>query len=494
MDLSPLDRALRAARRGHHAAARTLLDEVLRFDPAHEEALLWRARAAESPAEARPFLERALAVNPDNRWAAQQLADGAGGATGGGGVDTLSCPSCGGSVTIHPERGPRAAMCAYCGSVLDLSSSRLDIIGQMDPKVGPEQPVRPGDEAVFFGENHLVMGWLAYEGWDDEDRWRWDEWQLVSDAGVPRYLSHSADEGWTIQTPVRPTPVVSARSIKMPEGRATITESGPARITAMQGEFTWRPRLGETLRVVEARRGAEHISAELTAEELEVVAGPRLTDRQVWEAFGRTEQLAALDARAEAARARRTRNRRTALLALVAAALYFVGIGYASTQGATLLSASTDFDAATATAPPPPAEGLPLDGARVALGTFDVADPAAVHELEVSAQRPPGEPDAPVAAHIQVETPTGELRTLLHIVSLSADGAPTDQSRQRFRPAERGTHTLYAYVMERSPDRLTLQTTVRSGVWGAGPFALSCGLAVLIALVLFLSGGFGRIE
>ncbi|MEL6617177.1 MAG: hypothetical protein AAFQ43_15655, partial [Bacteroidota bacterium] len=174
MTLSPLDRALSAARRGHEVAARTLLDDVLAADPANEEALLWRARVANG--DAAVYLQRALALNPDNRWAAQQLEAAGGaeavasGARGQNGTpDTLTCPNCGGSVEVHPERGSKAAMCTYCGSVLELGAQQLDIIGQMNPKERPKQPIVPGDEATFFGENHLVMGWMRYKGWDDED-------------------------------------------------------------------------------------------------------------------------------------------------------------------------------------------------------------------------------------------------------------------------------------------------------------------------------------
>ena len=495
MDLSPLDRALQAARRGHHEAARRLLDDVLASDGQNEEALLWRARVAETDADRADLLQRVVALNPDNRWAIGQLEalQGSGPASAQPISDTLSCPNCGGSVEIHPERGPKAAVCTYCGSVLELTAGRADIIGQMNPKVGPSQPVRPGDEATFFGETHLVMGWLQMEGWDDEDRWRWDEWQLVSDSGVPRYLSFSSDEGWTLQTPIRPTPKVGMMWIDTPDGKAFIKERGPARILAMQGEFTWRPGLNRTLEVVEAKTGKTHVSAETTADELEVVAGPRISERELWEAFGRDDKLKELDARIEKRKRQRRSLRAAALICFLAAGAYFMGIGWtAAKDGSTLLSQTTEFTSDLSDLQRLP----PLDGNTIVvndslvLATVDVDSPGEVYEVTVEA---PYEGDI-FASEVQVYAvdPEGEVHRLMNQLYNSKNELA--QHTVAVRPSLKGPHTLVALIREDAPDQITFTTTVRTGMWDPGPFAMACGIAFLLGIVLFLGGGFGRIE
>lgn len=504
MDLSPLDRALQAARRGHHEAARRLLDGVIASDGANEEALLWRARVAEDDADRATYLQRVVGINPDNRWAADQLEAIR---TGGTDVsqpssDTLKCPNCGGSVDLHPERGTKAVMCSYCGSVLELTAGQADIIGQMNPKVGPSHPVRPGDEATFFGENHLVMGWLQYEGWDDEDRWRWDEWQMVSDSGTPRYLSFSSDEGWTIQTPIRPTPKVGMMWIDTPDGKAFIKERGPAKIVSMQGEFTWRPQLDRTLEVVEAKAGKTHVSAETTADELEVVAGPRISERELWEAFGRTDKLEEMDARNERRRKQRRAMRLAALVCFAAAAAYFMGIGWAAAKGETIYTGSEEFVAQERDLPIP--EAPPVDPGepagtrmettireRFTVGSFAVDDPGETYEVEVNAVAPP-ELGGRAFAELFIEEPDGTLRWLASSMPTTTDDGK--QATVAFKPAQTGDHTVIANIESSSPERLTFSTTVRKGMWEPGPFAMACGLSILLGLVLFLGGGFGRIE
>ncbi|MEM0964312.1 MAG: DUF4178 domain-containing protein, partial [Bacteroidota bacterium] len=253
-------------------------------------------------------------------------------------------PNCGGQVEIHPDRGPKSVVCTHCGSVIDLTGRQLDIIGRVKTKFKPLKDIHPGAEATFDGERHLVTGWLRYKGWDSEESWTWDEWQLVSDGGVIRYLSWSPDEGFLLQTPLHPSPKVTRAGIELPEGRTPFREISPAAIKQMAGELTWRPRLDETLRVGEARRGSMQYSAELTADEIEVVGGQKLPEIAVWEAFGREDILAEMREREERAKRRRQRAARTArLLTLIALGLLAFTIWGVPRMGGTVLDVSVTY-------------------------------------------------------------------------------------------------------------------------------------------------------
>ena len=352
-ELTPLDRAIRAARRGHHEAARRLLDDVLAADPSDQRALAWRARITDDPGLKADLLRRALALHPDSRWAADQLA-----ALGDAGdaeapsrdlgdvgrraerIEHLQCPNCGGQVEVHPERGTQALACRHCGTVLDVTASQATVLGRFKKQYRPAQDIEPGAEFTWDGERHLVTGWLRYRGWDSEESWSWDEWQMVSDAGAVRYLSYASGEGFLLQTPVRPTPKVSKRGVELADGRVRFHEVSPAEITAMAGELTWRPRLGQTLRVAEGRRDGLSYSAELTADEVEVTAGPALAALDVWRALGRADKVQEIeDRRARAAGRRRTAGSLAWLwllggLALLAASALARGLGSEITQTA----------------------------------------------------------------------------------------------------------------------------------------------------------------
>ena len=68
------------AEAGHWALARRYFTQVLRIDPANEDALLWKAGLADDPRESIAYLKQVLKINPGNerakaglRWAHQRL-------------------------------------------------------------------------------------------------------------------------------------------------------------------------------------------------------------------------------------------------------------------------------------------------------------------------------------------------------------------------------------------------------------------------------------
>lgn len=488
VDLEALDRGIRAARRGHAEAARRILDEVLAADPGNEEAVLWRARAADEPAAKAHFLRRALELNPQNRWAADELealgdveasrpVPGARGAAPPARTETihhLQCPNCGGQVGVHADRGVQAAVCTHCGSVLDLTREQLEIIGSTKPNERPRVPVEPGMEGTFEGENHLVVGWLRYKGWDDEESWRWDEWQLVSDSGRVRYLSYSPDEGFLLQTPLHPTPRVTASRIELPDGNVAFKETGPAKIEALRGELTWRPRLDETLKVGEASKGGTHYSAELTAEEIEVVGGPKLTDAEVWTAFGR-DDLVERDREAKAKKARYAKLARPCWLAVVlllGAAIVTGEFGDRPIDTAFTLSRGQAED----------------------LGSFEVAEAGDVVGIRVHADL--GGSNDWTAPDVYVTEPSGARRYLftpdLWTWSSGGESESNRSATRHFRAPEPGTYGLDVELAESGVSSAGFDVRVDTGVWLARYFLFAAVVALLLGLLVRVAGGSGR--
>jgi hypothetical protein len=267
-----------------------------------------------------------IAINPDNQWAAEQLAALESGnvppssstptppkplptsATSELKVETLGCPNCGGSVEVQGGGKIQTVVCNYCGSVLDLTPEQAAILGQADPKVKPAKPIELGMEGTFFGKVHQVIGWLRYEGWDDEEKWQWDEWLLVSSEGEFHWLSYDSTDGFylykTIQ-PREPFNPLTATSIKVPGGVARVKERSPARIVALAGELPWRAKVGDEFQYLDAKRGNIVYSVEYTRDEIELLAGHRLSEAQLWKAFGREDLVSSARAQAHTQSAQR---------------------------------------------------------------------------------------------------------------------------------------------------------------------------------------------
>lgn len=104
-------KGLRAARQGLHAAAVPIFQQVVAAAPEHELAWMWLALTSDDEADKRGCLDNVTALNPNNLWAAHQLAvlngevaaDVDPFAPEKAEVEALQCPSCGGAVTLQSE-------------------------------------------------------------------------------------------------------------------------------------------------------------------------------------------------------------------------------------------------------------------------------------------------------------------------------------------------------------------------------------------------------
>ena len=303
-----LQKGIRAARRGRKEPAQRLLAQVVQAEPENEEAWLWLSRVVDSTTERATCLNRALALNPDNRWAADQLAEleaamnVAAEATTPAQpppmstqsdleVQVLQCPNCGAPLEIHGD-AIKTLVCNNCHSVLDLTAEQAAILNKADPNVTPAVPIDLGMTGKFQGEEHQVIGWLRYEGWDDEDRWQWDEWLLLSAGGAYRWLAYDAEDGFIFYRPIEPTQPFDPRAtnhIPVPGGIARVTERAPAKLVALKGELTWRATVGDRIGYLDAKLGDAVYSVEYNEEEIDLLSGRPLSPVKVWTTFGRED-------------------------------------------------------------------------------------------------------------------------------------------------------------------------------------------------------------
>jgi hypothetical protein len=70
---------------------------------------------------------------------------------------------------------------------------------------------------------------------------------------------------------------------------ARVIERAKARIVALAGELTWRGKVGDEIKYIDAKRGGNPYSVEYSREEIELLEGHRLSESQVWKAFGRED-------------------------------------------------------------------------------------------------------------------------------------------------------------------------------------------------------------
>jgi cytochrome c-type biogenesis protein CcmH/NrfG len=68
-----LQLAIRAAKEGNADSAKMMFEQILAQDKKNERAMMWMAKLSEKKSERKQWLDRVLAINPDNETARQAL-------------------------------------------------------------------------------------------------------------------------------------------------------------------------------------------------------------------------------------------------------------------------------------------------------------------------------------------------------------------------------------------------------------------------------------
>lgn len=488
-----LQKGIRAARRDAKEPARRLLGYVVQQDPDNEEAWLWLARVVETPAQRVDCLQRVLAINPENQWAAQQLTElqstpaepaapvqpPPSEPTPELELDLLQCPHCNGSLKLRSGTRARTLVCQHCNSVLDLTSDQAQIVGQLGRRYRPSMPIELGMEGAFDDRQYQVIGWLRYEGWDDEDRWRWDEWLMASSTGQFRWLSYDAEEGFLLQKEIAPTQAFNpstATSIPVPGGSAHITERSPCKIVALDGELTWQAKVGEHMRYIEAKLGELCYSVEYTQDEIELLEGRAVSDLTVWRAFGRQD----LVEKAIEDTKRKKQYMTMAGVCAVFVLLSCIGGVFTALTGRKLVS-----------------QEIHVSEAEQEVGPFEIAAPGRVHKITLRAR------GLPVNRWAVVDISVLDENDNEYYLGASEfwdeEGRDSDgywhesdlNASHLFRPETAGQYTLSVMMDEATVPSVDVQVTVKGGVW-LGRYFVIFGVLCAALCFMFMVMGSGR--
>ena len=489
-----LRKGMTAVRRGHLEPARRLLGQVVEAEPHNEMAWLWLAQAADpqDPAQKRTALQRVIELNPQNKWAADELQKLTASAAPAGSAATtfesahqdampedqfgkitleqISCPSCTAPLNLQAGEMIKTAVCEHCQTVVDLSEGQPAAKGKVKRKARPGQPIKPGDQATIGKKQYQVVGWLRFKGWDDEDTWYWTEWLLASSDGDFRWLSHSAEDGFTLFRPMRIEKEFDLKT-GFPVPGASVKERSPAKIVSLGGELTWKATVGERFNYIDARKGDKIYSVEYTRDEVELTEGVRLSDVQVWKAFGRDDMIKKVKVRASS---RQYYGRLRNITA------FFLMLGLCSILTSFILGSQIYQQTIT----------VSTENREALIGPINIDSPRRPHQINTDLNGLPVNNWAVVDA-----TLIDEFENEYYLFSeefWDEDGYDSDgywrendySGTYTFRPEEAGEHYLSIEFDEATVSSVTLTVTVWEGVMLARYFIIFTVICGGLAFVL----------
>ena len=206
-------------------------------------------------------------------------------------VRQFNCPQCGSPLDLK-NLSSKSVICPSCSSQIDLTGPQYQVVGRVGSRPTPSvTPFQPGMQGTINGEQHMIIGRVLYRS-DEGDEW--DEWLLLSASGQYRWISDSEEEGMALWEPFVPTAPIDPNTVR--EGQtinlrgmsARVRDVGSARIDYLEGELTWKARVGDTMRYIEADGSGGRYSIEFTPEEVEFYWGQTLNRSEVAQAFGLT--------------------------------------------------------------------------------------------------------------------------------------------------------------------------------------------------------------
>ncbi len=203
-------------------------------------------------------------------------------------VKQFNCPQCGSPLELKSLRS-KSVVCPACNSQIDMTGEAGQVVGRVGSRPRPRlAQFRLGLQGTLNGEPHMVIGRVQYRG-DEGDVW--EEWLLLSAQGQYVWISDS-EEGMALwfpfvpAQPIDPNTIREGQTINLRGTPCRVRDRGVARITYLEGELTWKARVGDAMNYAEADAASERLSLEWTSEEAEFFHGQRLNRPAVEQAFG----------------------------------------------------------------------------------------------------------------------------------------------------------------------------------------------------------------
>lgn len=211
-------------------------------------------------------------------------------------VRAINCTACGAGLDVLGGGRVLVHICPYCGAELDASAD-YRVLSQYDGLERPDSPLRIGMRGPLRGVEFTVIGTLGMaETWRGRT-WSWVEHQVFSPTHGYGWLTW--EEGhllWTRKYRGRVDPLwMSSERVETADARPYVESDGRTfryyetsfpRITFAEGEFNWRPRIGDQSAVISMLADGEMLDFVETATEREVERTTYLPLAETLEAFG----------------------------------------------------------------------------------------------------------------------------------------------------------------------------------------------------------------
>lgn len=180
-------------------------------------------------------------------------------------VKTFSCASCGASVSVKALGQTVAVGCPSCAAVIDVTDDNYRIISEAQKKIKFHPAIPLGKRGTLRGEKFEVIGFMVRT--DGSGAYAWREYLLFNPYKGFRWLTEYNGH-WNYVITTRKNPHAGGPGNAEYLGKAyQLYNRGAAKVIFVIGEFYWRVKVGETVKVEDYISPPEILTREISEEE-----------------------------------------------------------------------------------------------------------------------------------------------------------------------------------------------------------------------------------
>jgi hypothetical protein len=198
-----------------------------------------------------------------------------------------------------------------------------------------------------------IVGYLRYQGSDDEDTWYWEEWVAVSNAKYYWIQYDAYDDEYSFFTQVAPpTKAIDVQKLRVgtrieiePGKVRRVSEVGSGKIVVIQGDVPWKAVTGESTFFADGSYRNERLSVEWTSSEISFYSGYTINHKKILQAFNLQDKLRQLDWREQNS----VHWRKLRILFLLLGVASLIAAALAASSGRAVFSSTVTLCSATPT-------------------------------------------------------------------------------------------------------------------------------------------------
>lgn len=204
----------------------------------------------------------------------------------------INCTNCQAPIEVPGGRKVETKICEYCGAQLDLTTAQAQVLGQNRQDINPGFVFNVGQKCTFKGKPYEVAGRMLYS---DMEGYLTREYLLFNENDEYLWLAEENNH-YVLNTPTQMAPTTDPFAM-LPKQKTTVNnesfqfyEGGYSELIWVDGALPWKAAAGDTFQYADLIAPPRIFGAENDGNEVEFFIGDYIEPKEVYAAFGITDQ------------------------------------------------------------------------------------------------------------------------------------------------------------------------------------------------------------